>query len=94
MEKVSWKVEGMSCTNCALTIDKYLQGKGLQQVKVNFMGGDLSFEMEAGQAKQEIAKGIEGLGYHVITGEETDTKKDNRIFKNHFHYIRFCYFWS
>ena len=40
MEKVDWKVEGMSCTNCALTIDKYLQGKGMQQVKVNFMGGE------------------------------------------------------
>ncbi len=90
MEKVSWKVEGMSCTNCALTIDKYLQGKGLQQVKVNFMGGDLSFEMEAGQPKQEIAKGIEGLGYHVITGEETGTQKDKRIFKNHFQRFLFC----
>lgn len=90
MEKVSWKVEGMSCTNCALTIDKYLQGKGLQQVKVNFMGGDLSFEMEAGQPTKEIAKGIEGLGYHVITGEETGTQKDKRVFKNHFQRFLFC----
>ncbi len=90
MEKVSWKVEGMSCTNCALTIDKYLQGKGMQQVKVNFMGGDISFEMEPGLPKQDIAKGIEGLGYHVITGETTGKQKDKRIFKNHFQRFLFC----
>lgn len=28
MEKVVWKVEGMTCTNCALTINQYLQKKG------------------------------------------------------------------
>ena len=90
VEKVNWKVEGMSCTNCALTVDKYLQGKGMQEVKVNFMGGDVSFEMPAQTPKQEIAKGIEGLGYHVVTGDASDTKIDKRIFKNHLQRFRFC----
>ena len=90
MEKVSWKVEGMSCTNCALTIDKYLSGKGLNQVKVNFIGGDISFEWDAATPKQDIAKGIEGLGYHVITGEKSDLQKDKRVFKNHFQRFLFC----
>jgi Cu+-exporting ATPase len=90
VEKVNWKVEGMSCTNCALTIDKFLQGKGMQGVKVNFMGGDVSFEMATDTPKTEIAKGIEGLGYHVITGEESEQKKDKRIFKNHFQRFVFC----
>ena len=90
MEKVSWKVEGMSCTNCALTIDKYLSGKGLNQVKVNFIGGDISFEWDAATSKQDIAKGIEGLGYHVITGEKSDLQKDKRVFKNHFQRFLFC----
>lgn len=91
MEKVNWKVEGMSCTNCALTIDKYLQAQGLDQVKVNFIGGDVSFEIEAGKPKQEIAKGIEGLGYHVITGDKSDQPKNKRIFKNHFQRFLFCF---
>ena len=90
MEKVNWKVEGMSCTNCALTIDKFLQGKGMQDVKVNFMGGDVSFGMTTDTPKAEIAKGIESLGYHVITGEESGLKKDKRIFKNHFQRFIFC----
>lgn len=89
MERVNWKVEGMSCTNCALTIDKFLQGKGMQQVKVNFMGGDVSFEMNDNLPKQDIATGIEKLGYHVITGEATG-QKDKRIFKNHFQRFLFC----
>lgn len=91
MEKVNWKVEGMSCTNCALTIDKYLQAQGLDQVKVNFIGGDVSFEIEAGKPKQDIAKGIEGLGYHVITGDKSDQPKNKRIFKNHFQRFLFCF---
>jgi Cu+-exporting ATPase len=90
MEKVSWKVEGMSCTNCALTIDKYLQGKGLQGVKVNFIGGDVSFETTEGSSKQEIAKGIEGLGYHVITGEADTLIQKKKIFRNHFQRFIFC----
>jgi Cu+-exporting ATPase len=45
MERINWKVEGMSCTNCALTVDKFLQGKGMHDVKVNFMSGDVSFDM-------------------------------------------------
>ena len=44
MEKVEWKVEGMDCTNCALTINKYLQKEGLKEVRVNFIGGDVSFD--------------------------------------------------
>lgn len=91
VEKVNWKVEGMSCTNCALTIDKYLQEQGLQQVKVNFIGGDVSFEIEAGKTKQEIAKGIEGLGYHVVTGEAAEQTRKKRFFTNHFQRFLFCF---
>lgn len=91
MEKVNWKVEGMSCTNCALTIDKYLQGRGLQQVKVNFIGGDVSFETDAQIPKQEIAKGIEGLGYHVVSHDLMAAGKKKKIFKNHFQRFLFCF---
>ena len=41
METMDWKVEGMSCSNCVLTISKYLEKEGLQDVKVNLIGGDL-----------------------------------------------------
>ncbi|MCW3087250.1 MAG: cadA, partial [Sediminibacterium sp.] len=90
MEKVNWKVEGMSCTNCALTVDKFLTGTGMQQVKVNFMGGEVSFEMADPVPKQELAQGIEGLGYHVVTGEASTQPGKKRLFKNHFQRFLFC----
>src|SRR5262245_24011385 len=45
MENVQWKVEGMDCASCALTIHKYLEKKGMKDVKVNAVSGDVSFQM-------------------------------------------------
>ena len=58
MEKVEWKVEGMDCTNCALTISKYLNKEGLKNVKVNFIGGDVTFDLNENNSKDQLAKGI------------------------------------
>lgn len=87
MEKVNIKVDGMSCTNCALTIHKYLEKQGLSNVKVNFIGGDVSFETPEQKSKNDIEKGIEGLGYHVVHDEKPKKKK---LFKNHFQRFIFC----
>jgi hypothetical protein len=48
MENVQWKVEGMDCSSCALTIHKYLEKQGMKNVKVNSVSGDVSFEMNGG----------------------------------------------
>ena len=45
MEKVQWKVEGMTCANCAFTINKYLQKSGAKDIAVNPIDGDVSFEL-------------------------------------------------
>ena len=67
METINWKVEGMTCSNCALTISKYLQKKGLQNVKVNPIDGNVSFNVSDPWIKEDtIAKGIEDLGYKVV----------------------------
>ena len=65
MEKVEWKVDGMDCSNCALTIRKYLEKKGMQDVKVNFATGDVSFAINGIHQPQELAVGIKDLGYEV-----------------------------
>ncbi|MBL0883499.1 MAG: cation-translocating P-type ATPase [Chitinophagaceae bacterium] len=89
MEKVNWKVEGMTCTNCALTVNKYLQSQGMQNVKVNFIGGDVSFELPENSSTQAIANGINGLGYTVKNDEPT--KKSKRLFSNHLQRFWFCF---
>ena len=90
MEKVDWKVEGMTCTNCALTINRYLEKEGLQDVKVNFIGGEVSFELNGDHTKDEIAKGIGDLGYKVINGEQTTNNKPRKLFSNHLQRFLFC----
>jgi Cu+-exporting ATPase len=77
MEKIQWKVEGIHCANCALTINKYLQQSGAQNVSVNPIDGDVSFDVNGAATKQQLAKGMEGLGYKVASegGVATNTKK-------------------
>jgi P-type Cu+ transporter len=59
METINWKIEGMSCSTCALTIGKYLEKKGGQNVKVSLASGDVSFdtasEVDPGQLQQILA---------------------------------------
>ena len=62
MEKVEWKVKGMTCTNCALSINKYLEKEGLSEVKVNFIGGEVSFNLNENKSKEQLARGINDLG--------------------------------
>ncbi len=91
MEKVEWKVEGMDCTNCALTITKYLKKEGLEDVKVNFIGGDVSFGLNGNQSKEQLAKGIENLGYHVLDLPQTISPKPKaKFFHNHLQRFLFC----
>ena len=96
MEKVEWKVEGMDCTNCALTITRYLQKEGLNEVKVNFIGGDVSFELNGNKSKEILAKGMEGLGYKVVTGSNTAANLKppafnlQHLFSNHLQRFLFC----
>lgn len=76
MEKTNWKVEGMTCTNCALTISRFLEKKGIQDINVNPISGELSFESSDPGLLPQLKQGIEALGYGVkIPGEQSGKKK-------------------
>lgn len=64
-EKIKWKVDGMTCANCALTVNKYIQKQGGTDVKVNFATGDVSFVAPDVDMTDKVAKGISDLGYKV-----------------------------
>lgn len=89
MEKVQWKVEGMTCANCALTIHKYLEKEGMKEVKVNAIGGDVSFEMNGNLTRQDLIKGIEHLGYSVA-GEKAAGKKKLKFLTTPLQRFLFC----
>jgi P-type Cu+ transporter len=83
MEKIHWKVEGMTCANCALTINKYLQKERQRNIKVNPIDGDVHFELVDGTETDRIRKGIEDLGYHVAGQAGQGTQARRRWLKNH-----------
>ena len=76
MEHIQLKVDGMSCTNCALSIHKYLENQGIVEPKVSFMEGEVQFDLPAELKKEKLVKGITNLGYKVRGQEEAaPTKK-------------------
>jgi len=89
MENIQWKVEGMDCSSCALTIHKYLEKQGMKNVKVNSVSGDVSFEMNGEGVTSKLAKGLSDLGYHVAN--EQHVVRDKRPFlTTHMQRFWFC----
>ncbi len=87
MEHIQLKVDGMSCTNCALSIHKYLENQGVSEPKVSFMEGEVQFDLPLEVKKETLIKGIANLGYKVRGQEEAapkkkwlDNNKDRAIF--------------
>jgi P-type Cu+ transporter len=93
MEKISWKVDGMDCTNCALTIRKYLEKQGFKDVRVNFATGDVSFQSTGDVTTDKISKGIHDLGYTVSSKNGTHEHSHEHvggIFSSHLQRFLFC----
>jgi P-type Cu+ transporter len=90
METIQWKVEGMTCVNCALTINKFLEKQGQLNVKVNPIDGDVSFEMVESVPKEKLISGIEALGYTVVPEQNEGGKVKKRFLSNHFNRFIFC----
>ncbi|HET7897793.1 MAG TPA: cation transporter, partial [Flavisolibacter sp.] len=90
MEKVQWKVDGMHCANCALTINKYLQKSGAANVSVNAIDGNVSFEVVEAAKPKELAKGVEAMGYKVEAEGLVKKEAKKPFLKNHLQRFLFC----
>ena len=93
METIQWKVEGMTCANCALTINKYLEKQGQKNVKVNPIDGDVSFEMVSEAApKEKLNKGHSEPWISVFKAmQHTMTTYKKPFFSNHLHRFLFAF---
>jgi len=79
METVNWKVEGMSCSACAQTINGFLEKKGMKDVVVSLTAGEAHFRNDAGIPEQVLKKGIEGLGYYVKDNADSKTRPNKFV---------------
>ncbi|MDP5171412.1 MAG: cation-translocating P-type ATPase [Bacteroidia bacterium] len=64
-EHIELNVKGMTCTNCALGIQKYLEKEGAESIFVDFSSGEVIFDMKEQRRIDPIMKGIRRLGYEV-----------------------------
>ncbi len=62
---VAYKVEGMSCTNCALGIQRALEREGFHNVNADFTSGEVRLEVADESRLPMAIKRIESLGYEV-----------------------------
>lgn len=71
MEKTySTKVEGMTCGNCALTVSKLLEKKGMNNISANAAAGEVHFTTTDTEDVNKIYDAIDSLGYHVVREHE------------------------
>jgi len=96
MERVNWHVTGMDCANCALTINKYLNKQGVENVKVNFASGEVSFDVNGAVTQEHLSNGLQSLGYKVHTdqpdahGHHHDHDEKTFWFTTHLQRFVFC----
>ena len=90
METINWKIEGMSCSTCALTIGKYLEKKGLHNVRVSLATGDVSFDTNEAIDPDGLQKGIHDLGYTVVGEKNPGAPAARRKMNKHLRYFLFC----
>jgi Cu+-exporting ATPase len=69
---VELNVTGMHCNNCAMSIHKLLEKKGLQNILVDFASEEVKFSDDTHTASlPQIIKDIEGLGFKVVDDPAT-----------------------
>lgn len=73
-KEIELEVEGMTCTNCALAVEKLLQKNNCENIKVNFATNEVKFS-NPNKDVNEIISGIESLGYKVIKEADLNQKK-------------------
>ncbi|THH41550.1 heavy metal translocating P-type ATPase [Neolewinella litorea] len=71
---IELRVEGMDCNNCAMSISRFLERKGLQDVMVNFQTREVRYRRDDGALDAGAVKaGIEKLGYTVVDDNDETT---------------------
>lgn len=74
-KKENLKIAGMSCSNCAISIEKGLKNKeGVKDINVNFGADSASIEYDEEKLhREEIKNVIHDLGYKLIDNESDNS---------------------
>src|ERR1700761_702358 len=81
---IELNVTGMHCNNCALSIHKLLEKKGLNHISVDFASEEVKFSNQTSAPLPDIIKGIEQLGFKVVDDPALHTPKFYEKVENKF----------
>lgn len=73
-ELIELNVTGMHCNNCAISVHRVLERRGLKNILVDFAGEEVKFSGGEPAELPDIIKDIEGLGYKVVDDPATHTE--------------------
>lgn len=76
----SLKIDGMTCINCAINLEKSVMKTGLKQVHVNFANKELIFENDLNLDKEQIAKAIRNAGFSIAKEDKANQQLTNLLF--------------
>jgi Cu+-exporting ATPase len=69
-EIVELKVDGMTCNNCAASLNRYLERKGMEEVYVNFQTKEVRYRKgHSSISEEQVKSGIHKLGFSVVEEE-------------------------
>ncbi|MBX7206631.1 MAG: cation-translocating P-type ATPase [Bacteroidia bacterium] len=76
---IEMQVDGMTCTNCSLTVRKYLENQKMDDVSVNFATGEVRFTNTPSADINTLSNGIEMLGYKVVKEGSIPSNEKSRF---------------
>ena len=85
-ELIELQVSGMHCNNCALSVHKLLEKKGLHDIYVDFANDEVKFKTSKPSETPLIIKDIEGLGYKVSEDSVPIQEKAYEKLENRFYF--------
>ena len=85
-ELIELQVSGMHCNNCAMSIYKLLEKKGLHDIYVDFANDEVKFKSSKHIENSLIIKDIEGLGFKVSEESVSIEEKFNEKIENKFYF--------
>jgi Cu+-exporting ATPase len=88
-ELVELQVSGMHCNNCALSVHKLLEKKGLRDVYVDFANDEVKYKTKDLSSTSLIIREIEGLGYKVSEDTAPIQEKAYEKVENKFYFTLF-----
>lgn len=81
---IELNVTGMHCNNCAMSVHRLLEKKGLHDISVDFASEEVKFTNRAGLVLPYIIKEIESLGFKVVDDPALHTPRFYEQVENKF----------